>query len=78
MHVEVVLRGLVIGEDRLVEDGARPQVRADEDDVAAEVAPRTETIEGGHAPDAVGLGVAHLALRVRVDLDGAHCCVHST
>ena len=78
MHVEVVLRGLVVGEHRLVEDGPRPQIRADEDDVAAEVAPRTETVQGGHAPDAVGLGVAHLALWVRVDLDGAHRCVHST
>ena len=78
VYIEVVLRGLVIVERRLVEDGARPQIRADEDDVAAEVAPRAETVEGGDAADAVGLGVAHLALRVRVDLGGAHCRGHST
>ncbi len=77
VDVEVVLRRLVLREDRLVEDGAWLQVGPDEHHVASEVAPRTEAVERRHPPDAVGLRVVHAALGVRVDLHAPHI-VHST
>jgi hypothetical protein len=69
MDVEVVLRRLVFGEGRLVEDGEGPQVGSDEHHVPTEVAPRTEAGQRGDASDAVRLGVVHTALGEGLDLD---------
>src|SRR5438477_9060784 len=69
VHVEVVLRRLVFGEDRLVEHCARAEVVTREHDVATEVVPRPQAVERRDAADAVRLRVVDATLRIRVDLD---------